>query len=115
MALNWAGVNAFRDGDVALGRKLLEESVAVARQVGESRPLTNAMRHLAVSVHMEDPAAARVLLEEALVTARGAEETREVAYALSYLGKTIDDAGDLVAAQRLYAGELTAGRQSGDA
>jgi hypothetical protein len=41
-ALLWAGTFAFFEGDVAKCHAMLTESVAVARQVGDSRLLTNA-------------------------------------------------------------------------
>ena len=115
IALNWAGVTAMHDGEMIAARERLEESVAVARAIGNPRLLAIALRHLTVAVHQQDPAAARALLEEALATARAADDTREVAYSLTFLGRIHELAGDLLTAERLYTEGLHAAQRPGDA
>jgi predicted ATPase/DNA-binding CsgD family transcriptional regulator len=113
--LNWAGVSVLYDGNSVAGRALLEESVAVARQVNDSRLLTVALRHLGVALHQQDDGAARAVLEEALAVARAADDAREVTYSLTFLGRLLEDAGDPVVAERMYTEALAAGRSSEDA
>jgi predicted ATPase/DNA-binding CsgD family transcriptional regulator/transcriptional regulator with XRE-family HTH domain len=116
-ALNWAGIAALRYGDVVDAARLLGQGVDLARDIGDPRPLTVGLRHLAMVLllQQQNNAASRPLLEEALATARSADDAREVAFSLCYLGKIAEDDGDLGAAERLYEDALAAGRTSGDA
>jgi non-specific serine/threonine protein kinase len=114
-ALLWAGSFAVLDGEVDRSCATLADSVAVAREVGDSRVLTNALRHLGAILHGIGNAEGRGLLEEALTKSRAAGDLREAAYALCYLGRILELDGDLVAAERLYSEGLAAARSSGDA
>ena len=115
IALNWAGATAMHEGKLLVAQNRLLESVAVARQIGNNRLLSIALRHLAVAVYDQNAATGQALLEEALATARAADDAREVAYALSFLGRIHEIAGDVIMAERLYTEGLVAGRSSGDA
>jgi predicted ATPase/DNA-binding XRE family transcriptional regulator len=114
-ALLWAGTFALFEGEAARSHAMLTESVAVARQIGDSRMLTNALRHLGSALHAIGDASGRVLLQEALTRSRAASDSREVAYALCYLGRIVEEDGDPVGAERLYSEGLAAARRSGDA
>jgi predicted ATPase/DNA-binding XRE family transcriptional regulator len=114
-ALLWAGTFACFDDELDRGRLMVEQGVAVARQVGDSRLLSNALRHLGSITYGLGDVAGRTLLEEALATSRAAGDSREVAYSLCYIGRILEDAGDLVAAERLYSEGLAEARNSGDA
>jgi predicted ATPase/DNA-binding XRE family transcriptional regulator len=114
-ALLWAGTYAAFEDEVARSRAMLTESVEIARQIDETRVLTNALRHLGGGQHGSGDARSRVLLEEALSIANAAGDWREVAYALCYLGRIFELEGDLVEAERRYSEGLVAARRSGDA
>jgi predicted ATPase len=115
LALNWAGRLATVNGE-ADDRRLLEESVAGAREVGDLRLVALALRHLSMAAQRHgDEAGARAAIEAALATAREAGDRREEAFALVSLGAAAEQAGDPATAARLLAEGLAIGREVGDA
>jgi non-specific serine/threonine protein kinase len=115
LALNWAGRLATVNGE-ADDRRLLEESVAGARETGDLRLVALALRHLSMAAQRHgDEAGARASIQAALATAREAGDRREEAFALVSLGAAAEQAGDAAAAARLLDEGLAIGREVGDA
>jgi predicted ATPase len=115
LALNWAGRLATVNG-LSDDRRLLEDSAAVAGQIGDQAVLALAMRHLSMATKRDgDEAASRAALERALEAARLANDRREEAFALVSLGATLEQAGETETARRMLLDGLTLGRDVGDA
>ncbi len=90
-------------------------ATAILKRLGDSRLLTNALRHLGSGLHGAGNPTGRVMLEEALTRSRAVSDWREVAYALCYLGRIVEEDGELDAAEGMYREGLDAARTSGDA
>jgi transcriptional regulator with XRE-family HTH domain len=114
-ALLWAGTFAAFEGEADRCQAMLNESVEVARRNGDTRVLTNALRHLAGGLHAAGDPRGREVLEDALHIANAAGDWREVAYALCYLGRIFELDGDVLGAECRYREGLVAARRSGDA
>ena len=94
---------------------LLEESLAIAREIGERRVVTAALQPLGLAcLGKGDIAAARTHLEEALVMARELGNPRETAAALNVLAQLLRTEGELDAAEPLYEQGLAITRELGD-
>jgi non-specific serine/threonine protein kinase len=115
-ALNWAGqMDAYR-GDLVGSRRLLEQSAAIAREIGDARTAALALRHLAFTLHwLGDGPAAWSTTEAALAAAREADDRRETAFALARLAGLAQHGGDHATASRLAEDALAKGRDLGDA
>jgi non-specific serine/threonine protein kinase len=114
LALTWAGILAYMDGDVRNSRPLLEQSVALSRELGDARLLARALRHLGALCEFAGEADAAVTyLEEALPLARQAGDT-VVAEVLFDLGNGARLRGDLATAQRQLDDALVHARAAGD-
>jgi predicted ATPase/DNA-binding CsgD family transcriptional regulator len=116
-ALNWAAVIA-QHGDFAHQEQqlLLQESVAVLRQVGAPSDLSLALRHawsnqnigrLEGDTEIVDTGP----LEEALALAQGAGDRREIGFNLLYLTHVALNRADMAEARRLADETLTAVRE----
>jgi predicted ATPase/DNA-binding XRE family transcriptional regulator len=115
LALNWAGRLATVNGQ-SDDRRLLEESVSVAGQIGDQAVLALALRHLSMAIKREgDEAASRAALEAALHAARLADDRRELAFTLVSLGATLEQSGDTRAATNLLDEGLAIAAEVGDA
>jgi predicted ATPase/DNA-binding XRE family transcriptional regulator len=115
LALNWAGRFATVNGE-ADDRRLLEQSVAMAEEIGDSGLHAIALRHLSMATkRVGDEPATRVAIEAALGAARRAGDRREEAFALVSLGATAEQAGDTTAAATLLAEGLAMAQEVGDA
>ena len=89
-----------RYGDAA---RLLEASLAIARELGDSRRIAHALQPLGMSwVGLADVNAARGYLEEALALARAQGDKRQVAGALNSLGMLRRVEGALDAAEPIF-------------
>ena len=96
------GLGAFSALPENLGRAraCFEESVELARQLGDRRGLTQAVHALGIlTIAAGDRAAARALLEQALAIARAAGEDGAIAATLSTLGQLTGQEGDVGAAR----------------
>jgi predicted ATPase/class 3 adenylate cyclase len=101
-----------RYGDAA---RLLEESLVVARELGDSRRIAHALQPLGMSyVGLGDLNAARGYLEEALALARVQGDKRQVAGALNSLGQLRRVEGALDAAEPIFQEALQLAREVED-
>ncbi len=101
-----------RYGDAA---RLLEASLAVARELGDSRRIAHALQPLGMScVGLGNLNAARGYLEEALALARAQGEKRQVAGALNSLGQLRRVEGALDAAEPIFREALDLARDVED-
>jgi predicted ATPase/class 3 adenylate cyclase len=97
------------------GRLLLEESLAIAREVGDAHRVAAALQPLAMAhLGLGDKAAARGYAEEALALARKEGDKREVAGALNTLAQFHRAEGALDPAEPLYEQVLAIAREIGD-
>jgi predicted ATPase/class 3 adenylate cyclase len=93
----------------------LEESLAIAREIGDSKRIAAVLQPLALaSLGLGDAAAARGHAEEALVLARQGGEKRSIAAALINLAQVCRVQGEADAAEPLYESALELARELGD-
>jgi predicted ATPase len=95
--------------------RLLEESLAIARELGDSRRIAPALQPLGMScVGLADVNAAHGYLEEALALARAQGDKRQVAGALNSLGQLRRVEGALDAAEPIFREALNLAREVKD-
>ena len=93
----------------------LEESLAVARAIGDKQMVARALQPLGMALHGQgDLATARAHFEEGLVLARELKNKRELAAALNALAQLNRAEGELEAAEPLYQDALALAREMGD-
>jgi predicted ATPase len=94
-ALYGAGWLASLQGDTSAARPRLLESLAIAREIGDSRAISRALTGLGViAFHDGDYASARERYEESVRINRQLENPRGLAAALNNLGNVAYHAGD---------------------
>lgn len=102
-------------GRYAEAQGYLEESLAIARAIGDKRRIAAALQPLGIAcLGQGDMAAARVHLQEALAMARELGNKREVAAALNVLAQLLRVAGELDTAEPLYEQGLALARELQD-
>ncbi|HEX3061402.1 MAG TPA: tetratricopeptide repeat protein, partial [Usitatibacter sp.] len=102
-ALFDAGQLAFFMGRYGEAQRYLEESLVVARELGNRQRIAAALQPLGMAcLGQGNLAAARTHLEEALQAARGLDNRRDLAAAMNALGAFHRVRGDLDAARELY-------------
>ncbi len=102
-ALYAASILTGEQGDGPATRELLEESLALYRQLGDDHATVVALNALAVACQlMGDLGSARAHLEEALLGARRLQDSDSVARCLNNLASVAHATGDLAEARRLY-------------
>jgi predicted ATPase len=93
----------------------LEESLAIAREIGDKGRIAAVLQPLGqASLGQGDLVAARTHLEEALALARQLGNQREIAAAMNALAQLHRAKGDLDAAEPLYENVLVLARELGD-
>ena len=114
-ALNWLGQYEVANGNVEPARRLLEESIANARVIGDQRVLSLALRHLGTGMmsvgHLQN---GRKLIEEALAVSREAGIKREIAWNLGALGGSQTSPRYSESPEPLLLESIVVGRESGD-
>ena len=114
-ALYGAGALAWSLGDYAVARACLEESVAIAREVGDQRQAAYALTQLGlVIVSQGDVEGASSLYSEALKLFREVKHTWGEAFALTWLAEATLVSDRPLMAQPLYEEGLTLWRKVGD-
>ncbi|HXZ28563.1 MAG TPA: protein kinase [Terriglobales bacterium] len=114
-ALFAAGVLAGSQGDYASNQRLMEASLAMARQLGDKQGIAVSLNALAVNARdREDVASERALFEESLAVWREAGDPQAVARALSNLANVVRLQGDYEHARSLYQECMAAFRELGD-
>src|SRR5437899_516906 len=97
------------------GRALLEESLAIAREIGDAHRIAAVLQPLGMALlGLGNRAAAREYQEEALALAREEGDKREYAAALNALAQFHRAGGELDPAEPLYEQVLTIAREIGD-
>jgi predicted ATPase/DNA-binding SARP family transcriptional activator len=111
-ALNGAGLLTHRQGDSRKARALIEESLALFRELGDPHGIAHALVTLGYVVrYQDDYPAARALIEESLAIYRGLGDLYGVAHSLGSLGYVLLDQGDFEAARTLLAEGLAIYRE----
>jgi predicted ATPase/class 3 adenylate cyclase len=110
-----AGQLSFFMGRYRDAQLYLEESLAIARQIGDRRRVAAALQPLgAALVALGDRAGGRRHSEEAVALAEQSGERRELAGAINSLAQLHRAEGDLDRAEPLYEKVLVLGRDLGD-
>ena len=110
-----AGVLAGEQGDYPAARSLVEESLAISRELGDVRGVGIALNALAAHARdYGDLSAARVLFEESLQVWRTLGDRVLIARSLSNLATVARLEGDLALARTLFHECLTIFRELGD-
>jgi len=114
-ALFAAGVLAGEQGDYTLGDALIQDSLDIARQMGDKQGVAVSVNALAVHARDRgDLAVARSVFEESLMLWRESGDQRAVARALSNLASVVKLQGDYAGARALYAECLSIFQGLGD-
>jgi predicted ATPase/class 3 adenylate cyclase len=114
-ALNGSGVLAEEQGDYAAARSLLEEGMALRRELGDKRGIANSFSSIGMLAQGEgDYASARSLFEESLDLSRELGDKWPIAYALINLGMVAEGEGDYALARSRYEESLTLFRELGE-
>jgi predicted ATPase/class 3 adenylate cyclase len=114
-ALYASGFFAFLQGDFAVARERLDESIAMWREVGDKSGLARALHPLGMTSWQQgDYMTARIHLEESTTLFRTLGEKQGLALALFSLGDTLLAHGDEIAAQRVLEESIRAFRDAGD-
>jgi predicted ATPase/class 3 adenylate cyclase len=114
-ALNAAGYLALSRGDFAMARSLLEESLAIQRQLGDKADIAASLSNLGTAaIHQGDIVVARSLLEEGLAIRRELGDKVDIAGSLNDLGSAAMQQGDYVMARSLLEESLAIRRQLED-
>ena len=93
----------------------LAESLAIAREIGDTRMIARVLQPLGMaSLGQGDVAAARGYLQEALALARKLGDKRELAGAINALAQLHRIQGDLETAEPLYDQVVALARELGD-
>jgi predicted ATPase len=113
--LSAAGFLAFFMGRYAEAQGYLQESLAIAREIGHEERIANALRMLGlVSRAQGERTAARCHLEASLALARQLEHKGQLYAVLTALAELHRVEGNLDAAELLYEESLMLARASGD-
>ncbi|MGB8647339.1 MAG: tetratricopeptide repeat protein [Anaerolineae bacterium] len=114
-ALTAAGQMIWAGGDQATARPLLEQALAIGREVGDKRQMAWTLNYLANALLSDhDYAAARRYLEEGVAIQRELENAHGVGTALMFLGDVALQEDDYAAAQALYEESIGLLRKEGD-
>ena len=114
-ALHTAGQTGFYMGRYGEAQGFLEESLSIAREIGDSGREAMVLQELgSVATGKEDLVAARSYAEQSLVLAEKQGDKRALASANSTLAQLCRMEGDLAAAERRYGHALALARELGD-
>ncbi|MCA1643976.1 MAG: tetratricopeptide repeat protein [Chloroflexi bacterium] len=113
--LIWLGQYEMAGGKVKRATRLLDDSIAQARAVGDRRVLSLALRQLGTGMmSIGDHGNGRRLTEEALAVSRDAGLKREIAWNLGALGGQQSGPDYSEAAEPMLLESVVIGRESGD-
>ena len=113
-ALNAAGNLAWNQTDYPAARALLEESLAIFRELDDRAGIAQSLNNLGnVAIEQGDYPAARALYEESLAIRRELGDRRGMATVLCNLGNVAYERGDFTAA-RILSEALAISRELGD-
>ena len=113
--LSTAGTLAWHQTDYSVAQALLEESLAISRELGDHGGAASSLNNLGnVAIEQGNYPAARQLYEESLSIRRELGDRRSIAGVLGNLGIVAYEQGDLTAAQALSEEALAISRELGD-
>lgn len=112
-ALNESGWLAYATGDAAAGQARLEDSLRIARELGDSRLTAYALTRLGV-LHASRRGVAAPLIQEALSISRASGERVGTYFALHELAQLAYGGADYPEARRLHEEALILKREQGD-
>ncbi len=114
-ALNAAGRLACYQADYPAAKLLHQESLQIARELGDRRSIAAALGNLGnVLIEEGDNSAARALYEECLAIMRELGDPRDIAGALNNLGNVTNEQCDFASARALYEECLAIAQELGD-
>src|SRR5262249_2351882 len=116
-ALNAAGAILWARGDAAEARQLLEEALAIGREIGDPLNTGWALLHIGtIAYQQHDYGAAQPLVESGLASCRaaGAAGRRGVGWGLIFLGDLALHAGDQQQACERFAESVALLREQAD-
>ena len=114
-ALYGAGILASEQGDSGAARVLFEESLTIAREVGNRNGVAYSLLGLGiVAFRQGDHAPARALLEECLTILRGQGDQTGITVSLNILGIVAERQGDPALARALHEESLAIARRLGN-
>ena len=114
-ALNGAGVLATVQGDPKVARALYEESLSIARELGDKQGMASSLSNLAIIAHQEGTSdVAWALQEESLALRRELGDEQGIAASLNNLGLMAQEVGDYDKARTLHEQTLALRRELGD-
>lgn len=114
-ALAGAGGLAFLQGDYPEARALHEQSLAIARELGDIQGMALALNNLGnVFYYQGDYTSARSCYEESLAFRQNAGDSWGIAGSLTNLGNVAREQGDYARARLLYEESLATWRTLGD-
>jgi non-specific serine/threonine protein kinase len=114
-ALSAAGIMAWLRGDIATGRPLTVESLALYRELGDKVGIANALNTLGnMARDQGNLAVARACYEQSLSLRRELGDTRGIAASLHNLGRVAHSKGDMAAARALIEEAFGLFRTVGD-
>lgn len=115
-SLNGFGVLVLEIGELTQAVALQQESLALARELGDRLGMAMALGDLGAAISVSgDLERAESLMAEALVLAQELGEEREISIILNNLGYSALLRGDFEGARQLVEESLTIGRARGDA
>jgi non-specific serine/threonine protein kinase len=115
MALHAAGVLAYHLGDFSAARDHHQDSLAIARGLGDHEGVARATISLGnLRLRQGDPAAARILCEEALALSRNLNDPWLTQQSLNGLGNVAGALGEFPRAQSLFEESLAIARERAD-
>jgi len=114
-ALHGAGTLASAQGDDASARRLLEESLAIRRELGDQRGMADSLVNLGIVAHsLADYTSAQILHEESLAIRRELGDKGGIANSLANLGNVAYSQGDYTASRSLHEEGLALHRELGN-
>jgi predicted ATPase/DNA-binding CsgD family transcriptional regulator len=115
VALRWAGELAGLQGDLTTAETCLRESLALARQAGDTCGIAAALRAFGSAVLQHgDVAGSLAPLKEAAALTRELGDLRQTAFLLAYVAYAVGHQGDLTRAEALAAESVELVHSSGD-
>ncbi|MCW3094389.1 MAG: transcriptional regulator, LuxR family [Chthonomonadaceae bacterium] len=113
--LNGAAGLAYYQSDLVSARALLEESLAIRRELGDLRAIAGLLSNLGnLAKQQKDYTAARTLNEESLALKRELGDRQGTATTLINLGNVAKHLGDLLSARAQFEESLALFREVGD-
>ncbi len=114
-ALYGAGILASEQGDSGAARVLFEESLTIAREVGNRNGVAYSLLGLGlVAFRLGDHTQARALLEECLAVLRAQKDQTGITVSLNILGVVAERQGDPALARALHEESLAIARRLGN-